>query len=159
MRNSSTSWRLSKFMRDYKTFHQYSIQIQPKWSFFLWNEKRCSKKHSVLLSLENFCMVMQWVLKTVIITFFDDLHHRRRKSSTRHTIIYQMHQLCFHRQIWHSYLERQLLGINSTARGRNDLTYWGFDSKHKQWHLFNWVGIKPFETAHVYVVLYTLHAI
>lgn len=43
-----------------------------------------------------------------------------------------------------SYLERQLSGRNSTARGWNDWTPWGLDSKHKQWHLFSWVMMKPF---------------
>lgn len=76
------------------------------------------------------------------------MHHFREDATVPHgtpLLIRCINCLAIGKSDTHSYLERQLSGINSTAQGRNDLTYSGLDSKHKQLHLFNWVGIKPFE--------------
>lgn len=71
-----------------------------------------------------------------------------------------MHQLGFHRQIWHSQLFREtaLRYKEHNLRQEWPLMYWGSDSKHKQSHLFHWVGMKPFENgARVHVLVYISH--
>lgn len=51
-------------------------------------------------SLPHFCMVVQWVLKTAVLTFFAALHQGRCNSYIHtYIIIYQINQLCFHMQI------------------------------------------------------------
>lgn len=94
MKNTSIPQRLPKLTRDYKTFHQYSTYIQPNYVFLLWTQKCCitrkkklKKNHSVLSSLGNFSMVMQWTLKTIMLTFFD-ASHQRRWDRRWHIVIY-----------------------------------------------------------------------
>lgn len=85
MKNSSISQRLPKLTRGYKTFHQYPY-ASSHMMYFSSESKSAAAK--IIRCFENFCMVMQWTLKTIMLTFFDALHQRRCNSSRQHVVIY-----------------------------------------------------------------------
>lgn len=107
---------------DYKTFHRYSIHVQPNDIFPSETKSTAAKLIQMLLSLENFIMVMQQVLKTITCSSMQFIREDATVPHGTLLFIRCTDSVSTGKSGTQSYLERQLSGINSTARGRNDLT-------------------------------------
>ena len=74
------------------------LSTSAQMTFYAVERELQQKPFIASVSLQNFCMVMQWVLKTTVLTFFGKLHQGRCNSYTWY-MIYQINQLYFHMQI------------------------------------------------------------